>query len=121
MIFTRRAFVQLSLGSAFATNAMRLLAQGVATHIAKPVPRPAPSGRPFHAHFVDVASAAGLGAPVVYGGVESKKYILDVRFSITTMTAGWISFCFRGRASMAIPLTPRTASIEIIAMAPSRT
>ncbi len=77
MIFTRRAFVQLSLGSAFATNAMRLLAQGVATHIAKPVPRPAPSGRPFHAHFVDVASAAGLGAPVVYGGVESKKYILE--------------------------------------------
>src|SRR5437879_13036191 len=77
MIFTRRAFVQLSLGSALATNAMRLLAQGVATHIAKPVPRPAPSGRPFHAHFVDVASAAGLGAPVVYGGVESKKYILE--------------------------------------------
>src|SRR5207253_8348201 len=77
MIFTRRAFVQLSLGSAFATNAMRLLAQGVATHIAKPVPRPAPSGRPFHAHFVDVASAAGLGSPVVYGGVESKKYILE--------------------------------------------
>jgi len=41
------------------------------------VARPAPSGRPFNAHFVDVASAAGLHAPVIYGGVESKKYILE--------------------------------------------
>lgn len=39
--------------------------------------RPAPSGRPFHAHFVDVAKAAGLRAPVIYGGVEAKKYILE--------------------------------------------
>lgn len=39
--------------------------------------RPAPSGRPFYAHFVDVAAAAGLNAPVIYGGVESKKYILE--------------------------------------------
>jgi enediyne biosynthesis protein E4 len=43
----------------------------------KAVARPAPSGRPFNAHFVDVASAAGLHAPVIYGGVESKKYILE--------------------------------------------
>ena len=35
------------------------------------------SGRPFYAHFVDVASSAGLHAPVIYGGVESKKYILE--------------------------------------------
>ena len=77
MIFTRRAFVRLSLGSALATRSTPLFSQGVATHIAKPVPRPAPSGRPFNAHFVDVAYAAGLRAPVVYGGVESKKYILE--------------------------------------------
>ncbi|HKW35650.1 MAG TPA: CRTAC1 family protein [Candidatus Acidoferrum sp.] len=76
MIFTRRAFVQLSLGSVFA-SAKRLFGQGVATHTAKPVPRPAPSGLPFNAHFVDVAEAAGLRAPVVYGGVESKRYILE--------------------------------------------
>jgi hypothetical protein len=53
------------------------LAQGVAAHTVKPVARPAPSGRPFNAHFVDVASAAGLHAPVIYGGVEKKKYILE--------------------------------------------
>ena len=55
----------------------RLLAQGVAAHTVKPAARPAPSGRPFYAHFTDVASAAGLQAPVVYGGVASKKYILE--------------------------------------------
>ena len=77
MTFTRRAFVQLSLGSVLAATAERLLAQGVATHTAKPIKRPAPSGRPFNAHFVDVAAAAGLTAPTIYGGVESKKYILE--------------------------------------------
>jgi hypothetical protein len=77
MIFTRRTFVQLSIGSAISAATERLLAQGVSTHTAKPLARPAPSGRPFHAHFVDVASAAGLRAPVIYGGVESKKYILE--------------------------------------------
>src|ERR1700704_3511777 len=77
MNFTRRTFVRLSLGSAFSMTAERLLAQGVSTHTAKPLPRQAPSGRPFNAHFVDVASAAGLHAPVIYGGVESKKYILE--------------------------------------------
>ncbi len=53
------------------------MAQGVAAHTVKPVARPAPSGRPFYAHFVDVAATAGLHAPVIYGGVENKKYILE--------------------------------------------
>src|SRR5438034_10401509 len=77
MTFTRRTFVRLSLGSAISLAAERLHAQGVSTHTAKPLPRQAPSGRPFNAHFVDVGSAAGLHAPVIYGGVESKKYILE--------------------------------------------
>ena len=75
MTLTRRDFAWLSLASAAFTP--RLLAQGVASHTVKPVARPAPSGRAFNAHFVDVASSAGLHAPVVYGGVESKKYILE--------------------------------------------
>ena len=54
-----------------------MLAQGVSTHKAKPVARLAPSGRPFDAHFVDVAAAAGLREPTIYGGVDSKKYILE--------------------------------------------
>jgi len=55
----------------------RLFAQGVAAHTVKPVARPAPSGRPFNAHFVEVAASAGLREPIVYGGVDSKKYILE--------------------------------------------
>jgi hypothetical protein len=77
MTFTRRGFMRLSLGSVVAATADRLMAQGVATHTAKPVARAAASGRPFHARFVDVASAAGLNTPTIYGGVESKKYILE--------------------------------------------
>ena len=77
LTFTRRAFMRLSLGSAALAATPRLLAQGVAAHTVKPAARPAPSGRPFHAYFTDVASAAGLRAPVIYGGVDSKKYILE--------------------------------------------
>jgi len=77
MRVTRRTFVQLSLASAIPAAAGRALAQGIASHTAKPLARPAPSGRPFLARFVDVASAAGLRAPIVYGGVEGQKYILE--------------------------------------------
>jgi hypothetical protein len=77
MTITRRNFIRLSAGSAISITGERLLGQGVSTHTTKPVARPAPSGRPFHAHFVDVAHSAGLRAPVIYGGVDSKKYILE--------------------------------------------
>jgi hypothetical protein len=77
MSVTRRNFVRFSLGSLLLSSAGRILGQGVSPHTAKPMARPAASGRPFNAHFVDVASAAGLRAPVIYGGVENKKYILE--------------------------------------------
>src|SRR5690242_3969722 len=74
---TRRSFLQLSLGSMLAIAGRQSLAQGVATHTAKPLARPAPSGKPFNAHFVDVAPAAGLTSPTIYGGVETNKYIVE--------------------------------------------
>jgi enediyne biosynthesis protein E4 len=77
VIFSRRDFLRLSLGSTALVVTPRVLGQGVASRTVQPVARPAPSGRPFYAHLTDVASAAGLRAPVVYGGVESKKYILE--------------------------------------------
>ena len=76
-MFTRRSFIQLSLGSTALAMTPRLFAQGVAAHTVKPMARPAPSGRPFNANFVDVAASAGLREPVLYGGVNSKKYILE--------------------------------------------
>jgi len=41
------------------------------------MPRGKPSGLPFHARFTDVAAAAGLRAPVVFGGTDRKQYILE--------------------------------------------
>src|SRR5262249_2418419 len=70
---SRRHFVVLSA----VASASRLIAQGVAPRSVKPQAKPAPSGRPFNAHFVDVAAAAGLTAPVIYGNPDSKDYILE--------------------------------------------
>jgi len=77
MKFTRRKFAELGIRAALGSSAGRLLAQGVSPHTAKALPRPAASGRPFNARFTDVAESAGLHAPVVYGGVERKKYIVE--------------------------------------------
>ena len=73
MEITRRLFVTLSA----VASAGHLLGQGVAPRSVKPQAKPAPSGRPFDAHFVDVAAAAGLTAPVIYGRADSKDYILE--------------------------------------------
>ena len=54
-----------------------LRAQGVASRNVKAQPRGKPSGLPFHARLTDVAEAAGLRHPVIYGGVEKKDYILE--------------------------------------------
>ncbi len=77
MTWTRRRFVRFSAASAISLAAERIFAQGVASHKSKPLARPAPSGRPFNAHFVNIAAAAGLREPTIYGGVESNKYILE--------------------------------------------
>jgi hypothetical protein len=77
MPLNRRNFLRVSLASMLSAPASRLLGQGVSTHQTAPMARPPASGRPFNAHFVDIASAAGLHAPVIYGGIETKKYILE--------------------------------------------
>src|SRR5256885_16978782 len=74
---SRRKFSQLSLGAGLSLGEHWLLPQGLSMHKAKPLSRSAPSGRPFNARFVDVAQAAGLRAPVIYGGTEEKKYLVE--------------------------------------------
>ncbi|MDW8355051.1 MAG: CRTAC1 family protein [Bryobacterales bacterium] len=69
---TRRELLAL-----LATAPIPLQGQGVATRGVKPLPRGKPSGLPFHARFTDVAPQAGLTAPVIYGGVDRKDYILE--------------------------------------------
>ena len=75
MTYTRRSFVLLSLSA----SAQHLLGQapGIATREVKAQPKPVPSGRPFNAKFTDVAHEAGLRSPVIYGGVDAKKYIIE--------------------------------------------
>src|SRR2546425_5806622 len=73
MKISRRHFVVLSAG----VVTSRVFGQGVAPRSVKPQAKPAPSGKPFDAHFVDVAAAAGLTAPVIYGRADSKDYILE--------------------------------------------
>jgi hypothetical protein len=77
MKFTRRSFFQLSLGLSLGAYSRRLFGQGMSAHATKAQPRSAPSGRPFYAHFTDVAAAAGLVAPTVYGYPDHKDYILE--------------------------------------------
>jgi enediyne biosynthesis protein E4 len=64
-------------GVPFLGRSTTLKAQGVATRGAKPTPRGKPSGIPFLARFTDVAKAAGLHAPTIYGGVDHKDYIVE--------------------------------------------
>jgi hypothetical protein len=68
----RREF--LLLGTAASTMA---LSQGIASRGVKPQPRGKPSGIPFPAHFTDVAAAAGLTAPTIYGGLNHKQFIFE--------------------------------------------
>jgi enediyne biosynthesis protein E4 len=73
-VITRRQMLSLLGGAA----AGRALGQGVSSRGVKAQPRGKPSGRPFLARFTDVAEQAGLTQPVVYGGLETKQYIIEV-------------------------------------------
>jgi hypothetical protein len=75
MTITRRSLILMSLCAA--AQRFSGQTQGIASRDVKTQPKPPASGRPFNAHFTDVAREAGLLAPVIYGGVDAKKYILE--------------------------------------------
>ena len=43
----------------------------------KPIPFGKPSGRPWDAHFVNVAQQAGLRSPVIYGSPDHNDYVVE--------------------------------------------
>src|SRR5690242_14544467 len=51
--------------------------RGMAARSVAPAPPGKPSGRPFHAKFTNVAPAAGLRAPVIYGPEGHANYLLE--------------------------------------------
>jgi hypothetical protein len=74
MRMSRRMFSYLCAS----TIASRVFGQsGMASRGLTQRHKPAPSGRPFAAHFTDTAARAGLAAPVIYGEVDRKEYILE--------------------------------------------
>lgn len=60
-----------------AAGAAGLTGQGVSTRAARAMPRGKPSGIPFRSKLTDVAAAAGLRHPVVFGRDDRKDYILE--------------------------------------------
>ncbi len=74
-MITRRALLALFAAAAAGDPGF---AQGISSRGVKAQPRGKPSGRPFLARFTDVAPEAGLTHPIVYGGLESKHYVLEV-------------------------------------------
>ena len=79
MQIARRKFLHFSLTALAGMFSRRVEAQrsGMGGRVATPQHRAAASGRPFDAHFTDVAAAAGLSAPVIYGGVDHDDYIIE--------------------------------------------
>jgi hypothetical protein len=74
-MITRRALLALLAAAAAGEKGF---AQGISSRGVKAQPRGKPSGRPFVAQFTDIAAQAGLTHPIVYGGVDSKQYVLEV-------------------------------------------
>jgi enediyne biosynthesis protein E4 len=73
MVLSRRALVALVMTA----TVRRVVGQGVASRGVKPQPKPVASGRPFNAHFEDVAREAGLVEPIIYGRPDHTEYILE--------------------------------------------
>ncbi len=75
---TRRQALRLPLATLATTSANpQNTNRGMASRNVKPTPRGKPSGKPFDASFVNVAHAAGLRAPVIYGGPTHADYALE--------------------------------------------
>lgn len=70
MKLTRRSLLALAA-------AVPMFGQGMASRGVRPQPKGKPSGLPFYTRFEDVAEAAGLTAPIIYGGIDRKDYILE--------------------------------------------
>jgi enediyne biosynthesis protein E4 len=77
-MITRRKTIWLLAGAAITGTMNFAFGQGVSSRGVKAQPRGKPSGRPFLAHFTDIGKQAGLTQPIVYGGVDSKSYIIEV-------------------------------------------
>jgi len=77
-MITRRQMMVTLAGTAIAGATGNVFGQGISSRGVKAQPRGKPSGRPFPARLTDVAKQAGLTHPIIYGGIDSKSYIIEV-------------------------------------------
>jgi len=110
---TRRALL-----AGFSTQ---LFAQGVASRGVRALPRGKPSGLPFPARFTDVAAAAGLHLPVIYGQTDKADYIVETTGCGVAFfdydNDGWLDILVLNGS----PRTPRIACTGTTATARSPT
>jgi hypothetical protein len=74
---TRREMLSALAIGALSSDLRAQQYRGMATGHILPLPRGKPSGLPFDAKFVNVAAAAGLKHPVIYGDEGRADYILE--------------------------------------------
>jgi hypothetical protein len=77
-MITRRKMMATMIAAAGSAMTRASFGQGISSRGVKAQPRGKPSGRPFLSSMTDVAKQAGLTQPIVYGGVDSKSYIVEV-------------------------------------------
>ena len=78
MITRRELMFRMASAASASLLVPSVFGQGISSRGLKPQPRGKPSGRPFLARFTDVAKQAGLIEPIVYGGLDTKNYIVEV-------------------------------------------
>jgi hypothetical protein len=77
-MITRRKMMATMIAAAGSAVTRVAFGQGISSRGVKAQPRGKPSGRPFLSSMTDVAKQAGLTQPIVYGGTDSKSYIVEV-------------------------------------------
>jgi len=77
-MITRRNILAGIFAAAGTAMTRAAFGQGVSSRGVKAQPRGKPSGRPFLSRMTDVAKPAGLTQPIIYCGIESKSYIVEV-------------------------------------------
>ena len=112
---TRRGALWL-LPAAFAAGPRaRAQNRGMASRNVAPAPMVKPSGRPFHARFVNAAETAGLRSPVIYGSSEHADFLVEVMGCGAAFldydNDGWLDvILLTGRR---LTETPATATIRL--------
>ena len=77
-MITRRQMIASLVAAAGTAMSGAAFGQCISSRGVKAQPRGKPSGRPFLSRITDVARQARLTQPIIYGGADTKSYIIEV-------------------------------------------